>query len=637
MITVTDIHKGFGAQDLFRGASLQVGARDRVAVVGPNGSGKTTLLEMIAGEQSPDDGSISIARGAVLGLLRQETDDLRGRSVLAEVLSVGSEVTAAAHRLEILESEMAEVAPGDQRDRLVAEYGRLHDRFQTLGGYTLETEARRILAGLGFADDQLERTTETFSGGWLMRIALAKLLLANPDVLMLDEPTNHLDLVSVEWLERFLKSYEGAVLLISHDRDFMNGIATKVAEITEHTIVTYTGDYAAFVEQREMRARQAEAAAKHQARQIAHTQAFIERFRYKASKARQVQSRIKSLEKMEGVQSVGRSRKAMGLAFPDPPRSGRVVLELGRVTFGYGDTPVYEGVDVVVERHDKIALVGPNGAGKSTMLKLLAGELEPWSGARNVGHNVQLGYFAQHQIEALDVNKTVFEELQSAMPPDAKVKPRELLGRFLFSGKSVDKRVGVLSGGERTRLALAKLLVSPLNVLCLDEPTNHLDIQSRDVVEDALAEYKGALVLITHDRHLIRQVATRIGEVVAGSIDIFEGDYDTYVERRGSFEPEAPGDRAQPRTKDVAKDRRRAAAAARAKTKELRDRIAKIERELDKVTAELLELETVLGDPTSYSEGADVRDLVRRYESAKSRTKTLEHEWEDLTSRLIES
>ena len=633
MLTIDHLDKAFGGRALFEDASLHVYARDRIAVVGPNGSGKTTLFDMIAGEQESDAGEIRLLRGAVVGYLHQETDALRGRPLLEEVVSSGSHVAQVGHRLALLEEEMAELEPGPERSRVVAEYGRLQDRFTSLGGYSLEHEAKRILGGLGFSTADLGRMTETFSGGWLMRIALAKLLVANPDLLMLDEPTNHLDLESVVWLERFLKTYEGAVLLISHDRDLINALASKVVELRDRKLFSYTGDYQSFVSQRELELEQAEATARNQARKVAHTQLFINRFRYKASLASRVQSRIKALEKMDLVEAPKRGRKTMHLAFPPPPRSGRVTIELSDVGFAYGDKRVYESLNVAIERGDKVALVGPNGAGKSTLLKLLAGVLEPQEGERALGHNVLLGYFAQHQIEALSPANTVLQEVRNSVPAGLDVDVRRLLGRFLFSGDDVDKPIAVLSGGERTRVALAKLLVSPVNLLCLDEPTNHLDMWSRDVLEAALQEYTGAIVLITHDRHLIRSVANRIVEVDSGRVTDYPGDYVYYLSKREeTSEPEEVRAQSSERgaeraTGPKSKEQKRLEAEARARTKTLRDRIATIEKELEAVAEELARLQEQFASPDFYMSGVDVGEVTRLYEAGKRRLENLESVW----------
>jgi ATP-binding cassette subfamily F protein 3 len=465
-----------------------------------------------------------------------------------------------------------------------------------------------------------------------MRIALAKLLLAVPDLLMLDEPTNHLDLDAVEWLEKFLRLYRGAVLVVSHDREFINEIATKVVEIDRARLVPYTGNYEAFVRQREAAARQLEAAQRHRAKQTAATQEFIDRFRYKATKARQVQSRIKQLEREQADAGPAprKAQKTMGLRFPPPPRTGRVVLECTGVRFGYGQTLVYESLDFVLERSHKVALVGPNGAGKTTLLKLLAGVLEPQAGRRTLGQNVELGYFAQHQIEALNPQNRVIDEMLRAMPPGTDVNPRGLLGRFLFSGETVEKRVSVLSGGERTRLAMARLLVSPFSVLCLDEPTNHLDIASRDVLEDALVEYGGALVLITHDRHLISSVANRVVEVVDGRLTTYDGDYDYYLSKRD-------GQATMLREPDRVRrpDRPRPPRAQPNNLKRLRDSVARIEREMVAVEAEVGRISNRLADPAVYAAGGEeVADLSLEYEVKTRRLEELESAWEEAAGLL---
>ena len=630
MISIGGLVKGFGLRRLFHGAELRIGARDRLALVGPNGSGKTTLFEMIVGLQEADAGSISVTRGATLGYLPQTTDALRGRTIIEEVLAAAPAIAEAGHRLEILSEELAQEIDGSERQALIEEYGRLQDRFSALGGYSAEARAREICAGLGFSDADLDGPTDSLSGGWLMRVALAKLLVSSPDALLLDEPTNHLDLESVRWLEQFLRTFEGAVLLISHDRDFMNGFATRVVEIEREKLIAYTGNYESFVGQREMRARQSVAAAANLKRRTDQLELFINRFRYKNTKASQVQSKIKLLEKMGTVEVIDNRRRAMSVRFPAAPRSGRVVIELDGVSFAYGDKRVYDGLDFAIERGQKVALVGPNGAGKSTLLKLLAGALTPAVGERRLGQNVHVGYFAQHQIEALDPSNRVIEELRTAIPPGLDVRPRDLLGRFLFSGDDVDKPVAVLSGGERSRLAMAKILVSARNFLCLDEPTNHLDIWSRDVLEDALESYDGALVLITHDRHLIRSVARTIAEVRDGRVRVFPGSYEEYVEKIAAEEAtQAPAVVAASTT--PAKERRRAGAAERAESNRRRNALRRVEDQLDALHAEIRAMEERMSDPAFYSKEEDVAAFMRAYGDTKSRIPTLEAEWDALT------
>jgi ATP-binding cassette subfamily F protein 3 len=631
VITLAGIRKSFGARDLLKDTGFRLGARDRIALVGPNGSGKTTLLEMITGAQAPDEGIIEKATDVVVGYLPQETDALRGRDILTEVVSAGAAMSQAGHRLEVVERDLAEAVDEDERTALLAEFTRLQQRFDELGGYSLEANAKRILSGLAFKEKDLSRPTDSLSGGWLMRVALAKLLLAAPDALLLDEPTNHLDLESMKWLEKFLLAYEGAILLVSHDRDFMNVLATRVVEIRDAKLNPYTGDYEAFVKARELEIVQQEAAARNQAKKIERTERFIERFRYKASKARQVQSRIKMLDKVERLEAPVKGRKTMKLGFPAPPRSGQTVLTLDKVDFAYEPSvPVYQGLDLVIERGQKIALVGPNGAGKTTLLKLLAGALQPTAGSRELGHNVSLGYFAQHQIEALDPSNRVIEELQRSIPPSADVKARDLLGRFLFSGDDTEKPVSVLSGGERTRLALAKMLVQPLNLLCLDEPTNHLDIASRDRLEDALVQYSGTIVLVTHDRHLIRSIADHIIEVTSGVPRRFVGDYEDYLWKK---EQEAASESA-PVTPKVANGTK-PVRVDKAEMRRRRAALRKVESDINAAHAERERLTALLSDVKTYAGGGpQSKNATKALQESERKIAQLEADWERLTEGL---
>jgi ATP-binding cassette, subfamily F, member 3 len=532
MIQLNSAGKRYGHKLLFDGTDLLITPRDRVGLVGANGTGKSTFLKILAGSETLDYGSVSVAKGITAGYLPQDGLSLTGRTVFAECMAVFSRLRDMEQELEQLTSRMSEIDHNSTEYEQVAErYHQIEHEFQVHDGYAIDAQVGAVLAGLGFGPEDWHRQTDEFSGGWQMRISLAKLLLQKPNLLLLDEPTNHLDLESRNWLEQYLADYPFALVLISHDRYFLDVTVNRIVEIWNKKIWTYSGNYEKYLSQKTQRREQLEAAYRNQRERIEQLEVFINRFRYQATKAKQVQSRIKELEKMERIH-LPEEEKTIHFSFPQPKPSGRIVVEFAGVAKSYGEKQVFRSVDFMIERGDRIALVGVNGAGKSTLIKLLSG-IEPLTqGQYSLGHNVQLDYFAQDQYKELDQNERILDDLGKVAPSSRETDLRNLLGCFLFSGDDVFKRIGVLSGGERNRYALLRMLLHPANFLLLDEPTNHLDIRAKDILLNALSAYTGTVVFVSHDRYFIDKLATRVFEIGGGRVEVYPGNYEDFLWRK---------------------------------------------------------------------------------------------------------
>ena len=672
MILLADkIEKGFGSRQLFSGATIQINAGERYALVGPNGAGKTTMLKIIMGLDTPDAGTVTFAKDTNVGYLEQETKLAGDTPIIREVMDAAIEIRALGERSEELQQQIAQAGEaGEVPQSLLDEYGHVQDRFERLGGYELESNARQILSGLGFHPDDFDRPCCEFSGGWQMRIALAKLFLRHPDLLLLDEPTNHLDLESVQWLRGFIGGYEGAVLIVSHDRAFMDACVDHVAALENRRVTTYVGNYSSYLKQREDNLEQMRAKRAAQEREIAHLQVFVDKFRYKPTKAAQAQERLHRIEKIKSeLVILPEGHKHVNFTFPDPPRTGDMVIQMKDFSKRFGDHTLYEDASLTLYRGDRVALVGPNGAGKSTLLKMLLGREPLDTGTRALGTHVGVAYYAQHQLEGLKEANTVLQEIDEVAPKWTNSQERSLLGAFLFHGDDIDKPVRVLSGGERARLALAKMLVAPEALLCLDEPTNHLDIDSVDMLENALKNFPGTIVLISHDEHLVRAIANRVLDIRDGKLTVYDGDYDYYLFKREDLAQRAAADAAAasgasverksasesrvPRTHTAAtdaakpvatgkktKEERRAEAEARAelnrRLKDVKARLSKVERELEPARKRYDELMELMASEELYANQDRFNEALAEYNGLKQRIPALEDEWLELSTTIEE-
>jgi ATPase subunit of ABC transporter with duplicated ATPase domains len=537
MIRLESISKQNGQHLLFVEASAALARGEKVGLVGPNGAGKTTLFRMITGEDPPDEGQVSVDRGVTIGYFSQDVGEMAGRSVIFEVMDGAGPVSVVAAELAELETAMADPDQAEAMDTIIERYGEAQHRFEALGGYALEGRAREVLAGLNFTEVMMDGDVGALSGGWKMRVALARILLMRPDAMLLDEPSNHLDLESLIWLEQFLKGYDGGLLMTSHDREFMNRIVNKIVEIDGGSLTTYSGDYEFYEQQRAEGQKQQQAQFERQQAMLAKEIKFIERFKARASHAAQVQSRVKKLDKIERVEPP-RRRQAIQFDFPPAPRSGEDVASLRAVRKRYGAKAIYDGLNFQVRRKERWCVMGVNGAGKSTLLKLVAGAAAPDDGVVSIGASVKMGYFAQHAMDLLDGDRTVFQFLEDSFPQAGQGSLRALAGCFGFSGDDIEKRCRVLSGGEKARLVMARMLFDPPNFLVLDEPTNHLDLLTKEMLIGALTQYEGAMLFVSHDRHFLAALSNRVLELTPEGVHQYAGGYTEYVARTGH---EAPG------------------------------------------------------------------------------------------------
>jgi ATP-binding cassette subfamily F protein 3 len=643
MISAVDISLSFGGRDLFKEVGFRIGPHDRIGLVGSNGAGKSTLLRILIGENSPDKGEIARAKYVTVGYLPQEGMHVEGRTLYNEVETAFGDVLEARRRLEEIHEQMAVVShESDEFNELLELYGELQHKLEDSDAFRMKAKIEKVLLGLGFTVEDMTRQTSEFSGGWQMRIALAKLLLIQPSLLLLDEPTNHLDLDSLQWLEEYLRTYEGAIILVSHDRRFLDNMTTKTYELSLARLTEYSGNYAYYVKEKEERKQLTLAAYRNQQQQIKQTEQFIERFRYKATKARQVQSRIKQLEKLDLVE-IEDEESGIRFSFPPAPPAGRVVMELRGLTKSYGTNRIFTGLDFDIDRGDRIAFVGVNGAGKSTLSKIIA-NVEPYdAGERKPGHNVIISYFAQHQADELDPRKDVLGTVDDVAVGDIRKSLRNLLGCFLFSGDDVFKKVGVLSGGEKSRLALAKMLLQPCNLIVMDEPTNHLDMRSKSVMQQALLDFQGSYVIVSHDRDFLDPIVNKVVEFRRGSVKTYPGnvsDY-LYMKQKQASVTVASEQRSQAKREESQlpeKERKRIEAEQRQKryklTKPVQDKIERVEKEIEVREREKAEMEVAMAHEDFYKDGEKVKAFSVRYKTLEDELKASYFRWNELTKDL---
>ncbi len=635
MLTISEVSKAYGPQTLFEDVSLQINRNERVGLIGPNGAGKSTLFSLILGTDEPDTGSITRERNIVVGHLPQESAPAGDATVLELAMAVTPEIAELQRKIAAWDSEH----PTD-----VDHHDSIHAEYDSLGGYQLEPKAKRILSGLSFREKDFNRPLREMSGGWVMRAHLAKLLTLEPDILMLDEPTNHLDLESLQWFQEYLLGYPGGILMISHDRNFLNELTTHTLEIRQRRLVRYRGNYDSCLVQRAAADAQQLSAYKNQQREIAHMMEFVERFRAKNTKAAQAQSKLKQIERMEKIEAPVNDDKKIHFRFPQPERGGQKSITLKDIHHSYGANVIYAGMEFQAERGQRTVLVGPNGAGKSTLLKLLAGVLKPQSGERELGHNIKSGYYSQYRVDMLDASRTVLAEAMDTPQRITEESVRTVLGCFLFRGDDVFKKVSVLSGGEKSRLALVKLLLDPPNLLLMDEPTTHLDMASIEALITALEQFSGTIIFISHDVYFIRKLSTHVVRVEGGCLTHYPGGYQYYLDKTAAVAAAAvvrPAAQASAPSKPKDKEQKRLEAEERqaryCNKKTHIDNVSRLEKEIARLEMRQKEVAAELEKPETYDKGGQMMQLNREWQENAEKLKALAHEWEQASTKLAET